>query len=110
MFEIHTDRINYRKELRRAADITLSNHLETQATFKITIDPASSSEPPVYDRIQLPAGDFVGFTDIFTIGNEYEVEVEANGTTKSENHLASSTNSITITLNQDGMKIGESEN
>jgi len=109
VFEIHSDQIKYRQELRREPDITVSNHLTSQATFRITVDPASSSEPPVYDRIELPADGFIAFTDIFSIGNEYEVTVEANGTTKSENHLTSFTNSVSITLNQDRLDMGVSE-
>lgn len=109
VFEIHPDRIAYQQEVRRAADITVSNHLESQATFRITVDPATSSESPVYDQIELPADGFVAFTDIFSIGNEYDITVEANGTTKSEGHRASSTNSVSIALTDGGLDVGEAE-
>jgi hypothetical protein len=109
IFEIHPDRIAYQQKVRRAADITVSNHLESQATFKITVDPASSSESPVYDQFQLPADGFISFTEVFTIGNEYDVRVEVNGTTKSEGHRASSSNSVSITLTDDGLELGEAE-
>jgi len=109
VFEIRSDRIEYRQERRPEPNITVSNRLTSQATFRITVDPASSTEPPVYDQIELPADGFIGFTDIFSDGNEYDVTVEANGATRSENHRNSTTNSVSITLDQDGLEMGVSE-
>ena len=106
VFEIRSDRIEYQKETRPAPDITVSNRLTSQATFEITVDPASSSEPPVYDRIELPADGFIPFTGIFSDGSEYDVTVEAGGATESQDHRNSTTNGLSITLDQDGLEMG----
>lgn len=106
VFEIRSDRIEYRQELRPASDITVSNRLTSRATFEITVDPASSSEPPVYDRTELPADGFVSFTGIFSDGGKYDVTVEADGATRSQDHRNSTTNGLSITLDQDGLEMG----
>lgn len=109
VFEIRTDEIEYRQSRRRTPDIVVSNQLDTAAEFTITVVPQSSDDPPVYDTFELPSGGFASFTDIFSIGTDYDVTVEANGMTSSESHGASSTNSVWVTVDGDGLRVGEAE-
>lgn len=108
-FEISSAGIEYERVHRRAADIAVSNHRETRASFRITVVEPSSNDPPVYDTVELLSDDFESYTDVFTIGTEYEVTVEVADQRSSTPHLSSYTNGVSVTLDEDGLEVGEFE-
>jgi len=106
---IDSDGIEAQRGHRRTPDITVSNHLDTRATFEITVDGQSADHSPVYDVVELPADGFESYSDVFSLGDEYDVTVAADGMTASTSHLSTRTNTVPIALEEGELAVTAAE-
>lgn len=107
-FTIVRDGIGFRKLNGPTADIVLSNRLPDSTDVGITIESHRVDRREV-SELSIPADEVESYGGVFEEGTTYDVRVRTESIIKSTTHLNSSTNSLWIVVDRDGLRIDVSE-